>query len=155
MSGKLTHADIQEILALVDGSGFDEFKLETADIKLQFRRGTAGSLEAATDVAAPRPDASAAKADAGPSTAPAISREGLTDVRAPMLGGYYSRPKPGAEPFVQIGGRVATDSVIGIIEVMKLINPVPAGVAGEVVEIVAKDGELIEYGAVILRVREG
>jgi acetyl-CoA carboxylase biotin carboxyl carrier protein len=155
MSGKLTHADIQEILALVDGSGFDEFKLETADLKLQFRRGNAGHLEAATDFAAPKPEASAAKLDAVASTVPAISRDGLTDIRAPMLGCYYGRPKPGAEPFVQIGGRVTKDSVIGIIEVMKLMNPVPAGIAGEVVECVAKDGELIEYGAVILRIREG
>ena len=154
MSGKLTHADIQEILALVDGSGFDEFKLETADLKLQFRRGRAGHLEAATDFDAPRLRAPAGT-EAAPTPVPAIPREGLTDIRAPMLGAYYSRPKPGAEPFVQIGGRVAKDSVIGIIEVMKLMNPVPAGVAGEVVEIVARDGELIEYGAVILRVREG
>jgi acetyl-CoA carboxylase biotin carboxyl carrier protein len=155
MSGKLTHADIQEILALVDGSGFDEFKLETADLKLQFRRGKSGQLEAATDFNAQNVEASPAKQAPAVVPGAAIAREGLTDIRAPMLGCYYGRPKPGADAFVQIGGRIAKDSVIGIIEVMKLMNAIPAGISGEVVEIVAKDGELVEYGAVILRVREG
>jgi acetyl-CoA carboxylase biotin carboxyl carrier protein len=70
-----------------------------------------------------------------------------------MLGVFYRAPKPGAEPFVQVGSRVAADTIIGLIEVMKLMNAVPAGAAGEVAEIVAGDGGLVEYGQAILRIR--
>jgi acetyl-CoA carboxylase biotin carboxyl carrier protein len=74
-------------------------------------------------------------------------------VPAPLLGIYYRAPKPGDAPFVQVGERVQADSIIGIIEVMKLMNPVRAGVAGEVVEISAGNGELVEYGQALLWIR--
>ncbi len=75
-----------------------------------------------------------------------------TAVKAPMLGTFYGAPQPGAAPFVTVGSTVAPDTVIGIVEVMKLMNAVSAGTSGVVVEIVAKDGTLVEYGEVLLRV---
>ena len=88
-----------------------------------------------------------AEADAGPQ---------LPDghvVKSPMVGTFYRAPKPGAEPFVKVGSQVGSDTIIGIIEVMKLMNSIRAGVAGEVVEICAENGVLIEKGQPILRVR--
>ncbi len=70
-----------------------------------------------------------------------------------MFGIFYRSPKPGAPPFVDLGARVAPDTVIGIIEVMKLMNSVAAERAGEVVEIVAVDGATVEFGQTLMRLR--
>lgn len=158
MNAKLTHDDVREILALLDASTFDELKIEMDDLKLELRR-TARADGGAIAVPAPEPARTAPAAPA-PTAAPvAPSRPagqipaGLVPVAAPMLGIYYRAPKPGAEPFVTPGTRITAESIIGIIEVMKLMNPVPAGVSGEVVEIVAPDGELIEFGQPILLIK--
>ena len=72
---------------------------------------------------------------------------------APMLGTFYRAPKPGEPPFVEVGAPVEADTLIGIIEVMKLMHTVRAGVRGIVAEIPARDGALVEYGETLLRVR--
>jgi acetyl-CoA carboxylase biotin carboxyl carrier protein len=74
---------------------------------------------------------------------PAVDRD-VQDVVAPMLGTFYRAPRPGEPPFVEHGSPVQADTIIGIIEVMKLMNTVRAGVRGTVVEILACDGALVE-----------
>ena len=71
-----------------------------------------------------------------------------------MLGTFYRAPSPDAEPFVREGAQVAPGDTLCIIEVMKLMNTVRAGTRGRVVQILAQDGALVEYGEVLLRVRE-
>ncbi len=85
--------------------------------------------------------------------APSAAQSGLHDVRPPMLGTFYRAPKPGAAPFVEIGSRVQPDSVVCIIETMKLMNSVSAGVAGEVVEICLADAQFADETEVLLRIR--
>jgi biotin carboxyl carrier protein len=70
------------------------------------------------------------------------------------LGTFYRSPKPGAPPFVEVGAKVEAETVVAIIEVMKLMNTVRAGVRGTVTEILAKDGALVEYDEPIFRVRK-
>jgi len=74
------------------------------------------------------------------------------DIVAPLLGTFYRAPQPGAPPFVDIGGSVEADTVVAIIETMKLMNPVYAGTAGTVTEICLDDGQFAEQGAVLMRV---
>ena len=81
--------------------------------------------------------------------------EGLVAVRAPLPGTFYRAPRPGAAPFVEVGGRVGADTVIGIVETMKLMNSVPAGVAGVVAEFCAANAELVAQGAALLRIKAG
>ncbi len=73
---------------------------------------------------------------------------------APLLGTFYRAPKPGAPPFVEVGAAVEADTIVGIIEVMKLMNTVRAGVRGTVAEVLAADGALVEFGEILLRVRK-
>ena len=159
-----THEDVQRLLQLLDSSHFDELHLEAEGIKLSLRRGGAvASPAAATPLSTPVAPASArtapqvaasAPAAAPIATAPSTSDDTtLLEVRAPMLGTYYGAPKPGAAPFVTVGGRVSADSAVGIIEVMKLMNSISAGVDGVVVEVLARDGDLVEFDQVLLRVR--
>ena len=148
----LTAADVQEIMRLVEESQFDELVLEINGMKLQLRRGSvaaaAALVAAAEPAAAPAPAASVAK------TVLAVARPAGAgqDVTSPMLGTFYRAPKPGAPPFVEVGAPVEVDTVIGIIEVMKLMNTVRAGLRGHVTEILASDGALVEFGETLVRV---
>jgi acetyl-CoA carboxylase biotin carboxyl carrier protein len=147
----LTAKDIAEITRLLEDSSFDELELEVGGMKIHLRRGGAAA------VPAPRasicaPVAASAPAPATPAAAaPAPAAPGLTEVRAPLLGTFYRAPKPGAPPFVEVGASVEPDTIVGIIEVMKLMNTVRAGAHGVVREICAADATLVEYGATLLR----
>jgi len=78
----------------------------------------------------------------------------IHEVASPLLGTFYRAPKPGASPFVEVGSQVEEGTVVAIIEVMKLMNTVRAGVRGTVTEILVADGALAEYGETLLRVRK-
>ena len=159
-----THEDVQRLLQLLDSSHFDELHLEAEGVKLSLRRnGAAPSHLPAAALQAPiapsSPDASAPASSSAPAAAPAASAPtaagdaALLEVRAPMLGTFYGAPKPGAAPFVAVGGHVSADSAVGIIEVMKLMNSISAGVDGVVAEILVRDGDLVEFDQVLMRVR--
>jgi acetyl-CoA carboxylase biotin carboxyl carrier protein len=164
MSMSFSHEDVQRLLQLLDSSHFDELHLEAEGVKLSLRRGGAISSPAPVGfLSVPVALASAPNPPQVPSSAPAAapiaaappasSDTSLLEVRAPMLGTYYGAPKPGAAPFVAVGGRVSADSAVGIIEVMKLMNSISAGVDGVVVEVLARDGDLVEFDQVLMRVR--
>lgn len=122
--------------------------------------GAAGSPPGAAQAinigsAAPASAGSGAGATRGAPAAPApVADPNVKDVPAPLLGTFYRAPKPGAPPFVEVGSTVEEDTVVAIIEVMKLMNTVRAGVRGTVTEILARDGALVEYGETLLRVRK-
>lgn len=156
---KFSHEDVQRLIKLLDSSHFDELHLETEGIKLSLRRNGAASTVpvsvGSTSVATGSPAAPLARA-ATPTSAPApvpASDASLLEIRAPMLGTFYGAPKPGADPFVAIGGRVSSDSAVGIIEVMKLMNSISAGIEGVLVEVLVRDGDLVEFDQVLMRVR--
>ena len=148
--------DIREIMALLEGSSFDELTLETGGEKLTLRRGSPVARADYAPSPAPTPtQAAPAPAKSGPTAAAASTDPNVADVPAPLLGDFYWAPKPGAEPFVTVGQKVEPDTVVGIIEVMKLMNSIRAGVAGVVEEVCAPNGRLVEYGQVLMRVRTG
>jgi len=153
----LTAKDVQEIMRLLESSSFDSLSLEMNGVKLHLERGS---------TAAPAQQPSAPSPDPAPEAPPQVvnsavkkikppSDPGLADVASPLLGTFYRAPKPGEPPFVEVGAQVEEDTVIGIIEVMKLMNSVRAGVKGVVAEILAESGELVEYSEILMRVRPG
>jgi acetyl-CoA carboxylase biotin carboxyl carrier protein len=93
------------------------------------------------------------EAGAGAEAGAEGSEAGLVAVRAPLPGTFYRAPRPGAAPFVEVGSRVSADTVIGIVETMKLMNSVPAGVAGTVAEFCLANAEFAAHGATLLRIR--
>jgi acetyl-CoA carboxylase biotin carboxyl carrier protein len=94
----------------------------------------------------PSGTADRARADAG-------DGQELVAVQAPLPGTFYRAPRPGAAPFVEVGSRVGADTVVGIVETMKLMNSVTAGVDGEVAEICLGNAEFAALGATLLRIR--
>ena len=154
----LTAKDIAEIAKLLDSSHFSTLDLQVGDFKLKIRRGDSAPCEADE----PEEERSFDKrrtSEVEGSPPPPIGQEagaarvGEIDVPAPLLGNFYAAPRPGEPPFVAVGDTVSEDSVIGIIEVMKLMNSVRSGVAGTVVAILAVDGAAVEEGQPLVRIR--
>ena len=153
----LTAKDVAKITRLLEDSSFDEMTLELDGLKLTLRRqGAAGApaplvpSQAAAPPAPPSQPVSPSPKPAG-DAAPAAD-DTAQNVTAPLLGTFYRAPKPGAQAFIEVGSRVEEDTIIGIIEVMKLMNTVRAGARGTVIEVLARDGALVEYGEVLARV---
>jgi acetyl-CoA carboxylase biotin carboxyl carrier protein len=153
----LTAKDVAEILRLLESSSFDHLSLEMNGVKLNLQRG---SVAPARPAAAPAPQpmieeapAQKERVDAASRPAKPPSEAGLKDISSPLLGIFYRAPKPGEPPFVEVGAKVEPDTVIGIIEVMKLMNSVRAGAAGQIAEILVDNGALVEYGEILMRIR--
>jgi acetyl-CoA carboxylase biotin carboxyl carrier protein len=149
----LTAAEVAEILRLVEASSFDEFSLELDGLKLNFKRSADGLGSPARPAgAAPAAVAAPTAAPLEPPAAVAAAGPNVHEVHSPMLGTFYHAPKPGEPPFVAVGDVVEKDTIVGIIEVMKLMNTVRAEVRGTVAEILAADGAFVEYGEILLRI---
>ena len=141
----LTDEDIREILRLIDESAVDELRIETPEFKLHVRRGGAPAAEEIAEPAPARAPVVAAREEPNGS-------DGAVTIDAPMLGTFYAAQEPGAEPFVKVGAHVEPDTVVCLIEVMKMMNSIQAGLSGTVVEVCAENAGLVEYGAPLFRV---
>ena len=167
----ISNEDVQDILRLLDTLPFSELTLETSRFTLRLQRAADGGWSQETQVlsspAAAAPAAPAGQIPAGhsaaaaPGPAPAgapgagSTQAGASpaqDVRAPLPGTFYRAPQPGAPPYVEVGSQVDADTVVAIIETMKLMNPVYAGASGTVSEICLDDGQFAEQDAVLMRV---
>jgi acetyl-CoA carboxylase biotin carboxyl carrier protein len=154
---KLTQEDVQQILKMIESAEHvTEFHLKYGDVEVGLSRGN-GSIPPliapsdrapATERAAP-PAATIATPVAAAGTPEAVPR-GAAVVKAPMVGTFYRAPAPGAAPFVEVGQKVEPDMTVCIIEVMKLMNSIPAGVRGTVREIRVGDSQPVEFGQVLI-----
>jgi acetyl-CoA carboxylase biotin carboxyl carrier protein len=156
----LTHQDIQAILKVIDDSPYDELRLDNAEFSLYLKRTPEGwteerqTLKAASPLTdGPVAVSMAAAHHTAQAAEPAASETGLIDVRAPIVGTFYRAPQPGAAPFVTVGSLVQPDTVIAIIEVMKLMSSIPALARGTVREILAEDAQMVEKGQLLMRVK--
>ena len=147
----LTPDDVADIVALLDGSAYQTLELSTPRFVLKVARAEGGGWtqdwrHAAAEPAAAEPVAAAPQQ--GPASAPG---DGLLTIRAPLPGVFYRTPSPGAPPFVETGDTVGPDTVIGIIETMKVMNSILAGVSGRIQGIQVQHGEMVEQEAILMR----
>lgn len=140
----LTPDDVAEIVAILDGSGYDTLDIATARFRLRVRRDGAGFTQ--------EWDWSGGEAAIAIDAATTPVEEEGDGVRAPLPGTFYRSPQPGAPPFVEVGDSVGPESVIGIIETMKLMNPVHAGIAGTIVAILVENGQAVDARALLMRI---
>ena len=164
--------EIREIIKLIDSSSIDEFSLNEEGTKLKLKKNAGQVVVAevpkavaqavapvAAPAAAPAPKTEAAPAAPKAEAAPAPKAEVAADANlhkivSPMVGTFYKSPSPDADAFVQVGDKVGEETVVCIVEAMKLFNEIEAEVTGEIVEILVKDGELVEYGQPLFLVKE-
>ncbi len=159
----LSYAELLQLVELIESSTqFREVRFRCGDVELELRRGardaprpaSAALPDAATN-AVPASGAIASSATASSATGTptrAAAPAGATLIRSPMVGTFYRAPEPGAKPFVEIGSAVEPSTTVCIIEVMKLMNSIPAGCRGRVVAILVADGEALEYGQPVIAI---
>jgi biotin carboxyl carrier protein len=167
---ELTEEDVLQILNLIEKSTFDFVQIELGDLKLVVSKSghglpVAASVPPGDSSASPRPapPARAAKiteesprtTTEGPGPEPEIpaTQDGTVPIRAPMVGAFYTTPQPGVPPFVELGDRVDEDTTVGLIEVMKVFSAVTSGVRGLLAQVCVQNGQLVERGQTLFRVR--
>jgi acetyl-CoA carboxylase biotin carboxyl carrier protein len=143
-----THEDVTEIVTILDKTPYDRLDIRTGRFTLRVIRSGEGWTQELEFV-----DDSPAQVTAAPEAAAAAEAAGITAIRSPLPGTFYRAPQPGAAPFVEVGATVTPDTVIAIIETMKLMTSVTAGCAGIIEEIVAQNASLVEADAVLMRVK--
>ena len=139
----LNLAEIQALIKTLDNSSIEKFEYECDEYRLSLKKA---SSEVVVKAAQAEPVVEEAAADEA-------EEKELIEITAPMVGTFYSAAEPGAEPFVKVGSKIDADSVICILEAMKLFTEVEADVSGEIVEILAKDGDLVEFGQPLFSVK--
>ncbi|MGY5354709.1 acetyl-CoA carboxylase biotin carboxyl carrier protein [Wenyingzhuangia sp. IMCC45467] len=146
--------DIQNLIKFVARSGANEVKLEMEDIKITIKTGE-GKTEttilqhaAPLSMAAPVAQAPAAPAPAAPvaTEAPAAEDSKYITITSPMIGTFYRKPSPDKPLFVEVGDSVQADSVVCVIEAMKLFNEIESEVSGKIVKILVEDSTPVEFG---------
>jgi len=155
----LSDEDVREILRIVDESALTELQIETEGFSLHVRKG-GGDAEASglprvrpvPKTEPPRHPPGGWEASASPPPPEDGSDSRLATITAPMLGTFYRAEAPGKPPFVDVGQRVEPDTIVCIIEVMKMMNSVTAGVSGTIAAVVPDNAELVEYGQTLFRV---
>jgi acetyl-CoA carboxylase biotin carboxyl carrier protein len=151
--------EIPVIVTLFEDSDWDDLELVSGDVRLVLskRDGVVGAAPGEPATLKPGRTEPQRAVVSVPPPPPSIVEEdppdGVVTVRSPTLGTFFVAPKPGAPPFVHPGDRVTADDTLGIVEVMKLMNPVKAPTAGEVVKVCAANNELVEYDRVLFWIR--
>ena len=164
---ELTQDDVIRVLKLIDESPMGRVSLQVGDLKLEVEKGTSPGSASAIPARAPRPAAAVAteakpvavagiepgvQESAAPKQSPGAD-ENLLTIKAPLLGIFYRRPQPGSPPYVEEGSSIDEDTTVALIEVMKLFNPVKAGVKGRIVKICVENNDLVAYEQVLFLVK--
>jgi len=157
---------IKLIIDLMKRSDLTEFEVEEEGFKIKIKRGPGEQTPAVAYSAhpfAPAPEPARAPAPAAPAAAPAPAASapaaaasdetGFVYVKSPMVGTFYRSPSPDSPPFADVGTKVEEKGVVCIIEAMKIMNEIQAEVKGTVVEVLVENGQPVEYGQRLFKVK--
>ncbi|MDB4743357.1 acetyl-CoA carboxylase biotin carboxyl carrier protein [Planctomicrobium sp.] len=149
--------ELRQLMELMEKHEVTELKLQQGEAKYVLRRGPQGVIS--VPVAAPAPVAAAVSGAPAPApsaaqpAAAASSDEGLIEVKSPTVGTFYQSPTPNDPAFVKVGDEVGKETVVCIVEAMKVMNQIPADTTGTIAKILLKDGDAVQYGQVLFLVK--
>jgi len=147
---------IRDILEIMKANDLVEVEIKHGDDKILLKRGSSVPVISGVPLIG---TASAVGAGERETVQPGAQAEqteadaGLVEIKSPIVGTFYATPSPDSEPFVEVGTKVEENSVVCIVEAMKVMNEIKAEVSGTIVEILVKNGEAVEYGQVLFKVR--
>ncbi len=157
---------IKQIIELMKRSELTEFAVEEEGFKLKIRRGSNGLpivstgrgsnppfIQVDTAPPFPTPTAAPAAAPAAPA-APAGEEPGVTYIKSPMVGTFYRAASPESKPFAEVGSKIVENSVVCIIEAMKIMNEIQAETKGTVLEVLVENGQPVEYGQRLFKIKQ-
>ncbi|WP_163102636.1 acetyl-CoA carboxylase biotin carboxyl carrier protein [Peribacillus alkalitolerans] len=160
--------EIRELIKLVDHSNIDEFEFETEGTKIKMKKTGAeqvGVMVASQPVVEKQVAVQTPVVQQAPSVESTVVNEvpikeenqaineNLHKIVSPMVGTFYQSPSPDTDAYVKVGSKVNKDTVVCIVEAMKLFNEIESEVSGEIVEVLVKDGQLVEYGQPLFLVK--
>ena len=143
--------DIKAIIDLMKENDLSVFEMEKEGFKLRLQKESTPNGQPI--LAAPIAIAPSGSASAAATTEKAASGEKLKDIVSPMVGTFYRAPSQDAAPFVDVGKTVNEDTVVGIIEAMKVMNEIKAETGGVIAEVLAENGKPVQFGQVLFKVR--
>jgi acetyl-CoA carboxylase biotin carboxyl carrier protein len=167
MAMKLDHDDLNRLIEKISTSDIQEFSLEGEDFKLEIKRNlfdqnqvlnnlvsnTSFDSQAIVNQKSINDNVSLVSEPEAPQVAPP-GRSDLTEITSPMVGTFYRASAPGEEPFVEVGNNVKVGQTICILEAMKLMNEIESEFNAEIVEILVENGTPVEFGQVLMRVKQ-
>jgi len=167
MAMKLDHEDLNRLIEKISTSDIQEFSLEGEDFKLEIKRNlfdqnqvpnnlvsnTSFDRQTIPNQKSINDNVSLVSEPEAPQVAPP-GRSDLTEITSPMVGTFYRAAAPGEEPFVEVGNNVKVGQTICILEAMKLMNEIESEFNAEIVEILVENGTPVEFGQVLMRVKQ-
>ncbi len=166
MAMKLDHEDLNRLIEKISTSDIQEFSLEGEDFKLEIKRNLFDQNQLSNNLVSNtsfdkqsiakksiNENVSIVNEPEAPQVAPP-GRSDLTEITAPMVGTFYRAAAPGEDPFVEVGNNVKVGQTICILEAMKLMNEIESEFDGEIIEILVENGTPVEFGQVLMRVKQ-
>jgi acetyl-CoA carboxylase biotin carboxyl carrier protein len=148
--------DIKAIIDLMKKNSITEFELERQDSKIRLKRGLNGGavpIQQADEPFPVQPVALPPISGQPAVPAPTSVSNGEIEIKSPMIGTFYRSPSPEAAPYIEIGGEVGLDTVVCIIEAMKVMNEIKAEVKGAITQVLVENGKPVEFGQPLFKVR--
>jgi acetyl-CoA carboxylase biotin carboxyl carrier protein len=149
--------DIKAIIDLMKKNSISEFELEKQDFKIRLKRGGFGPMVPAGEASAPGYVLPAPLAGAGLANLlaapPAVPAANEVEIKSPMIGSFYRAPSPEAAPYVEVGTEVNAETVVCIIEAMKVMNEIKAEVKGVVTQVLVENAKPVEFGQPLFKIR--
>ena len=167
MTMKLDHDDLNRLIEKISTSDIQEFSLEGEDFKLEIKRNVFEHNQVVNNLVSNssfdkqtianqktvNDNITVANEPEAPQVAPP-GRSDLTEITSPMVGTFYRAAAPGEEPFVEVGNNIKVGQTICILEAMKLMNEIESEFNAEIVEILVENGTPVEFGQVLMRVKQ-
>ena len=167
MAMKLDHEDLNRLIEKISTSDIQEFSLEGEDFKLEIKRNLFDQSQVTNNLVSnslfdkqiianqkPNSDNLSTVNEPEPSQIAPPGRSDLTEITSPMVGTFYRAAAPGEDPFVEVGNNVKVGQTICILEAMKLMNEIESEFNAEIVEILVENGTPVEFGQVLMRVKQ-
>jgi acetyl-CoA carboxylase biotin carboxyl carrier protein len=146
--------ELRELAELVNEHGFTDFEFENENIRVRLSKMTATQVVQAVQPAPVAQSAAPAAAEAATPSAAEVEEESLIKITSPIVGTFYRSPSPDKEPYVKEGTTVTPDTVVCIVEAMKLMNEIQAETTGEIVKVYVENGQPVEYGQPLFGIKK-
>ena len=145
--------ELKKMISLMNENDLLELEIEEGGKKLRLKKAGPQGAVGSAPPPAPSAPAAAAPVAAGGDAEPSAEDQGFVTIRSPMVGTYYQAPSPDTDAYIEYGSKVSSETVVCIVEAMKVMNEIKAEVSGEIVKVCVKNGEAVEYGQALFLVK--